>query len=157
MNTLETRKPELQVSAFNAALHAKCPKCRRGNMFANSMYGFSGQKMYDKCPHCGFTFEIEPGYFYVAMFVSYALNVAQMVTMAVGTYILTGSNSPWLYVCILLGVAFILSPFNFRYSRVVLLYWLTPGVHFDPKRALDRELVQNDTPEPMQNLKNHSH
>jgi uncharacterized protein (DUF983 family) len=157
MSTLETRKQGLQVSAFKAALHAKCPKCRRGNMFANSMYGFSGQKMYDKCPHCGFTFEIEPGYFYVAMFVSYALNVAEMVSLAVGTFILTGSESPWLYICILLGVSFILSPFNFRYSRVVLLYWLTPGIHFDPKRALDQEIVQNNTPEPTRNLQNHSH
>jgi uncharacterized protein (DUF983 family) len=155
MNTSE--KQGVPVSAFNAALHAKCPKCRRGNMFANSMYGFSGQKMYDKCPYCDFIFEIEPGYFYVAMFVSYALNVAEMVSLAVGTFILTGSNSPWLYVCILLGVAFILSPFNFRYSRVLLLYWLTPGVHFDPKRALDRQVVLKDDLQSKQNLQNHYH
>jgi len=87
------------------------------------------------CPHCGFTFEIEPGYFYVAMFVSYAMNVAEMVTVALGLHILTGSNSPWLYLGVLFGVAILLSPFHFRYSRVVLLYWLTPGVHFDPKRV----------------------
>src|ERR1700740_1634677 len=107
MNTLQTQKQGLQVSTFNAAMHAKCPKCHRGNMFANSMYGFNSQKMNKQCPHCGFTFEIEPGYFYVAMFVSYALNVAEMVSLAVATFILTGSDSPWLYVGILLGVAFI--------------------------------------------------
>jgi hypothetical protein len=78
---------------------------------------------------------MEPGYFYVAMFVSYGMNVAQMVTLAVGTYMLTGSESPWLYVGILLGTAFLLSPFNYRYSRVILLYWLTPNLHYDPKRA----------------------
>jgi hypothetical protein len=54
--------------------------------------------MYEKCSHCGLHYEREPGYWYVAMFVSYAFNVAQMVTFAVATYILTGSNSPWLYV-----------------------------------------------------------
>jgi hypothetical protein len=69
------------------------------------------------------------------MFVSYAMNVAQMVTFAVATYILTGSESPWLYIAILLGAAFILSPINFRYSRVILLYWLTPNLHYDPERA----------------------
>lgn len=121
-------------SALNAALHARCPKCRQGNMFANSMYGFHGQKMHDSCPACGFIFESEPGYFYVAMFVSYAMNVAEMVTFAVGTYILTGSESPWLYVSILLGVSLLLSPLNFRYSRVALLYWLTPGLRYDPNR-----------------------
>jgi uncharacterized protein (DUF983 family) len=127
----------MEISLASAALQAKCPKCRRGNMFANSMYGFSSQKMNKQCAHCGFTFEIELGYFYVAMFVSYAFNVAQMVAMAVGIYVLTGSNNPWVYVIALLGVSVILSPFNFRYSRVVLLYWLTPGIHYDPNRSRD--------------------
>ena len=129
--------PKTEISQANAALHAKCPKCRKGNMFATPMYGFSSQKMNENCPHCGFHFEIEPGYFYVAMFVSYALNVAEMVTLAIGTYILTYSNNPWIYCAILLGMAFALSPFNFRYSRVVLLYWLTPNLHYDPNRARD--------------------
>ncbi len=124
-------------SQLKAAIQCKCPKCRRGDMFANSMYGFSSQKMNKQCAHCGYTFEIEPGYFYVAMFVSYAFNIAQMVTLAVALYILTGTRNPWIYVSALLGLTVILSPFNFRYSRVVLLYWLTPGVHFDPNRARD--------------------
>lgn len=123
------------LSTFRAALQCKCPKCRKGNMFANSTYSLRGQKSFTNCPYCNFQFEIEPGYFYVAMFVSYAMNVAQMVTVAVGTYILTGSESPWLYIVLLLGSAFLLSPFNYRYSRVILLYWLTPNLHFDPKRA----------------------
>ncbi|MHB8208894.1 DUF983 domain-containing protein [Mucilaginibacter sp.] len=134
MNTLQMTNNTIP-SEFRAALHAKCPKCRTGNMFSGAMYGFKTQKMNTACPHCGFTFEIEPGYFYVAMFVSYAMNVAEMVTVALGMHILTGSNSPWLYLGVLFGVAILLSPFHFRYSRVVLLYWLTPGIHFDPKRA----------------------
>jgi uncharacterized protein (DUF983 family) len=126
---------EKPMSEFKAALHAKCPKCRKGNMFANSTYSLRGQKSYTNCPYCNFQFEIEPGYFYVAMFVSYGMVVAQMVPLAVGTYILTGSESPWLYIAILLGSAFLLSPFNYRYSRVILLYWLTPNLFYDPKRA----------------------
>ncbi|HEY4322872.1 MAG TPA: DUF983 domain-containing protein [Mucilaginibacter sp.] len=128
--TVEKPLPE-----FKAAILCKCPKCRKGDMFANSMYSLRGQKSYTNCPYCNFQFEIEPGYFYVAMFVSYGLNIAQMVILAVGTYMLTGSESPWLYVGILLGVSFLLSPFNYRYSRVILLYWLTPNLFYDPKRA----------------------
>jgi uncharacterized protein (DUF983 family) len=131
-NTAATEKP---LSEFQAALHAKCPKCRKGNMFANSTYSLRGQKSYTNCPYCNFQFEIEPGYFYVAMFISYGMNVAQMIIFAVGTFMLTGSESPWLYVGILLSVAFLLSPFNYRYSRVILLYWLTPNLNYDPKRA----------------------
>jgi uncharacterized protein (DUF983 family) len=137
MNTSIKIIPKMEVSESYAALHAKCPKCRRGDMFANKMYAFSSQKMNEHCPHCGFKFEIELGYFYVAMFISYAFNVAQMITLAVATYLLTGSNNPWVYLAILFGCAFLLAPFNFRYSRVVLLYWLTPGVRYEPHRAKD--------------------
>lgn len=137
MKTLSLDKTAMaNPSEFKSALQCKCPKCRTGNMFAGKMYRFGGQTMLENCPHCGFHFEIEPGFFYVAMFVSYALNVAEMVTLAIATYLLTGNmESPLLYIFILLGVAFALWPFNFRYSRVILLYWLTPGLHFDPDRV----------------------
>jgi uncharacterized protein (DUF983 family) len=137
MDPLIKSNQAMNISQTYAAVHAQCPKCRKGDMFANSMYGFSSQKMNDTCPHCGYKFEREPGYFYVAMFISYAFIVAEMVTLAVGTFILTGSHNPWIYCAILLGVTFVLSPFNFRYSRVVLLYWLTPGLHYDPDRSRD--------------------
>jgi uncharacterized protein (DUF983 family) len=136
MDTIVNQMPhDNYVSAGRAALQCKCPKCRRGDMYTNKLFSLQSQKMNETCPHCGFKFEIEPGYFYVAMFVSYAFNVAEMVTIAVGTYILTGSHNPWLYCALLLGGAFVLSRFNFRYSRVVLLYWLTPNLHYDPNRA----------------------
>ena len=128
------KKPLMTISKLYAALHAKCPKCRVGNMFESGRT-LVGQKMNANCPHCNFHFEIEPGYFYVAMFVSYAFNVAELVTLSVGTYILTGSNSPWLYSAILLVCAFLFSPFNFRYSRVVLLYFLTPRAHYEEQRS----------------------
>ena len=127
--------PQKSVSEFNAALHAKCPKCRKGDMFKNTSLGFLGQNSYANCPYCNFQFEIEPGYFYVAMFVSYGMIVAEMITLAVGTFFLTGSESPWVYIGVLLSVVLILSPVNYRYSRVILLYWLTPNLNYDPKRA----------------------
>ncbi|MFD0764581.1 DUF983 domain-containing protein [Mucilaginibacter lutimaris] len=101
------------------------------------MYGLSGQKMHDTCSHCHLTFEIEPGYFYVAMFVSYAMNVAEFITTAVAISILSGSTNPWVYVLAVLSVSLILSPFNFRYSRIILLYWLTPGLHYHPELSGD--------------------
>jgi uncharacterized protein (DUF983 family) len=131
-------KPAKPISALQGIAKARCPRCRRGPIFATSTYSLSGQKMYEKCAHCGLHYEREPGYWYVAMFVSYAFNVAQMVTFAVATYILTGSNSPWLYVAVLMAVVFLLSPFNYRYSRVILLYWLTPGLNYEAWRSEDK-------------------
>ncbi len=114
-----------------AMLHARCPRCRRGKMFSGGAYQFGSNKIYENCPHCNLHFEIEPGYFYAAMYVSYALNVAQAVTLAVGTYILTRNNtSPWLYITVVLSGCLLLSPINFRYARVILLYWLSPKIKY---------------------------
>jgi len=126
-----------KLPIWPALVHARCPRCRRGPMFANSIYGFHGQTMLKTCSHCSLTYEIETGYFYVAMLVSYAMNVAEMVTTAVAVSILTGSVNPWFYIVLLLGQSLILSPLNFRYSRVMLLYWLTPGLQYHPELSAD--------------------
>jgi|SRR5476651_2007001 len=121
-----------------AMLHTKCPRCRRGDMFKGGLYSFGSNKINDFCPHCGMRFEIEPGYFYAAMYVSYALNVMYAGILWTGTYMLTHNmDSPWLYITVILGGCFILSPITFRYSRVFLLYWLSPNVHYHPDLDTD--------------------
>jgi uncharacterized protein (DUF983 family) len=116
---------------LKAMLHAKCPRCRRGDLFKTSMYGFKSQKMYNDCPQCGLRYEVEPGYFYAAMYVGYALNVALAVSIGTITYWFTNElESPWPYIFSILFFAFLLAPVNFRYSRVILLYWLSPKIKY---------------------------
>lgn len=144
MEVQENTKTTYTLTEFQAACKAKCPRCRRGDLFANKMYGFKSQIMLDRCPHCNLKYEREPGFYYVSMFVSYALNVAEMVTLSVAIYILSGTENPYIYMGILFLSIFALSPFNFRYSRVILLYWLTPGLKFNPEKAKDFPLIQHD-------------
>jgi uncharacterized protein (DUF983 family) len=123
----------IQTPKAWAMLHAKCPRCRRGNMFAGSMYAIGLNKIHQDCPHCGLHFEIEPGYFYAAMYVSYALNIIEAGALVAATYLFThNTTSPWLYTSVLIGGCFLLSPITFRYSRVFLLYWLSPKIHYQP-------------------------
>jgi len=125
---------------FSAMLHAKCPRCRRGDMFQGGTYSFG--KINLNCPHCNMHFEIEPGYFYAAMYVSYALNIAEAVSFTVATRVLTqNTTSPWLYLSVILGGCILLSPLNFRYSRVILLYWLSPKVHYHPELDTDDKVA----------------
>lgn len=133
----ETEEKKLKM--WPAIITAKCPKCRVGNIYANPAYSFSGQKMLKSCPHCEMVFEKEPGYFYGAMYVSYAFIVVELVTLAIGTSVLTGSKNPWLYTIILLSVVGLLAPFNLRYSRVVLMHWLTPGLRYHPELSKARK------------------
>lgn len=127
------------LSEFKAAWLSKCPRCRDGAMFTGKIYGFKSQKMNEFCPVCHLKFEQRPGHFYVSMFVSYAFSVAQMVIACLLTYLITGNDgSFWLYLTVSLGIVFLLVPFNYRYSRVVLLYWLTPGVRYRGKPRSDQ-------------------
>lgn len=122
-----------KVSKIAAVVNAKCPKCRKGNIFSGPMYSLSFQRTNEFCPHCGLRFEVEPGYFYAAMYVSYALNVMEMVGLGLLTYIVSGeSESAGLYIIVLLLGILLFAPFNFRYSRVILLHWLSPKVKYDP-------------------------
>ncbi|MGJ1195508.1 DUF983 domain-containing protein [Sphingobacterium spiritivorum] len=123
----------MATSKFSALTHSKCPRCRVGKVFEGKAYGFRRQKMNEFCPVCGVKFEVEPGYFYAAMYVSYAFSVAQIVSLAVATYIITRSESPWLYLGVLFFTTLIFAPFNFRYSRLVLLHYMTPKISYNPR------------------------
>jgi uncharacterized protein (DUF983 family) len=137
-NLTLVKNKDNKLPVWPAFVHARCPQCRRGAMFSTPMYGFKSQKMNKTCPHCGMTFEREPGYFYVAMLVSYAMFVAEMVALGIAISVLTGGGrNPWLYLGVILSTGVVLSPFNFRYSRIILLYWLTPGLHYRPELSGD--------------------
>lgn len=124
-----------RISQWHGIAYAKCPRCRIGKVFVGSTYSIKIQKMNEVCPHCGLRFEREPGYFYVAMFVSYALNVAEMISVSVASYVfglqLVYENL-WYFIGILSLTSILFSPFNYRYSRMILLYWLSPGLNYEP-------------------------
>lgn len=121
-------------SAFSSAMKGKCPRCRKGDMFEGPLLSFGSKNMRDVCPHCELIFEKEPGYFYVSMYLSYVFVVAQLVTASVATYIFTnGSENPWIYILACSLFVLVLSPWNYRYSRIGLMYLLTPQFNFQPK------------------------
>lgn len=123
-----------KTSKFVAVLQSKCPRCRRGKIFTGSLYGFNLQRTNETCSHCHMKFEIEPGFFYGAMYVSYAFVVAEMLNVGLLTYLITGNDkSPWLYIVSILLSVFALTPVNYRYSKVFLLHFLAPKVKYKPE------------------------
>ena len=67
------------------ALKCKCPNCKKGKIFntKGNILLLNIPKMNDRCPQCNYKFERETGFFFGAMFVSYALAAAQMITSLV--------------------------------------------------------------------------
>ena len=132
-----TKETTESISIKYALLNAKCARCRNGDMFKP---GLLNQKMHERCPNCDLFFERHPGYFYVAMFVSYALAVAEIIILGAATYILSGgSENVYLYLTVILSAVVLLSPFNFKFSRVLHMHFLDPGLKHQPE-FINKEL-----------------
>ncbi|MBL0740356.1 DUF983 domain-containing protein [Chryseolinea sp. Jin1] len=80
------------------------------------------------CACCSQPFEPEPGYYFGAMFVSYAINTAFFVAVWVALSVLTKEVTTAQMIAVLLIVVFGLLPITFRLSRVL---WINIFVHYD--------------------------
>jgi hypothetical protein len=86
--------------------------------------------MNEACPHCGVRLEPEPGFYQGAMYVGYAFTVVVLVTIGIILYLL-GDPSEWVYIGVIIGIMLLLSPLNYRYSRIVYLYFFG-GIKYKP-------------------------
>lgn len=120
------------LQKLEAMVFCKCPRCRIGKVFYGHPYSFKKQRTNQICSYCGLYFEIEPGYFYISMYISYALSVIEVLIAAIILYYIFESESPWFYCIFLIPLIFILSPINYRYSRILLLYF-SPKIKYNPK------------------------
>ncbi len=76
--------------------------------------------MHEHCPHCGLRYEIEPAFFYGAMYVSYGYGVA----LFVATYVIMRmfyTPSVWEVVIALAAIILLGSPLIFRLARITYL------------------------------------
>jgi uncharacterized protein (DUF983 family) len=113
-----------------AILKMKCPRCRKGDIFSTPTFSTKFTKMNSNCPVCGQDFEIETGFYWGSMYISYFLTVILFVIVLAGTYF--AANPPtWVYLVVLCGLLLVVSPIMFRYSRVLMLYWFG-FVKYDP-------------------------
>ncbi|RMG19524.1 MAG: DUF983 domain-containing protein [Bacteroidetes bacterium] len=120
-------------SKLYSILHLRCPKCHEGHLFTHSnpySWKYIGE-MPEQCPVCGQPFTLEPGFYFGAAYVSYALNVAWLiVSFLIAEFVL---DLDQLYFFILAGIAMlVLAPWIFRFSRAI---WINFFVKYDPTAA----------------------
>lgn len=118
---------------FFSVSRNKCPKCHTGKVFENNnAYNLKiFSKMYTSCPCCGEKFEKEPGYFYGAMYVSYALTVGWCIfTFAINE--LFTKVDTFYYLIFTCSSIILFSPLTFRLSRLI---WLNFFTRFDKSKS----------------------
>ena len=122
-------------SSLLAFAAQRCPRCHQGRVFHTSAFRLAHfQEMYEACPACGQHYEPEPGFYWGAMYISYAFSVAIVVAVGIATYVLGHDPATWVYVTGVAVATVLFVPLSFRYSRMVMLY-LFAGIDYDPKEA----------------------
>jgi len=110
----------------------KCPHCHKGRVFKNPTFSLGFMKMHEHCPVCGQQYEIEPGFFWGSMYVSYFITVF-IVGIAVLLDFMLVTDPPILQTMSVIIVSLIiLTPLTYRYSRMVMLYYFA-SIKYDPK------------------------
>lgn len=120
------------VSKFQAVSKGLCPKCRQGKIFQTPLYAPIGfGKMNEFCPHCGMRFEVEPGYFIGAMYVSYAFSGGLALVLGFILFYVAGNPPGWVYSLVISIAVVVISAINFRLSRVIWLHYVA-GIQYNP-------------------------
>lgn len=123
-------------SKLNSILTGTCPQCHEGKMYRsrNSYNPTETLKMHDHCSECGLKYQIEPSFFYGAMYVSYGLGIAFAVAAFIITYVFIGTELNTAFYSII-GTLIIFMPIIMRLSRNI---WIHLFVKYNPS-ALKRK------------------
>ena len=110
-------------------LRNKCPQCHEGDFFESSnAYDLKRMsKMPDNCPVCDLKYMPEQGFYWGAMFVSYALGVVIFVSVWVAIMVLAPETGALGIITAMLSAILLLAPVNYRLSRRV---WINLFVRY---------------------------
>ena len=124
-------------SKLYSIVNNKCPKCHEGDFFIdnNPLHLAKVMKMNTHCPQCGFKYEIEPSFFYGAMYVSYGLTVALSIITFIVFYLL-GLTLLQSFIGIII-MLILFTPITLRIARLI---YANIFIHFDPKYKNEKGL-----------------
>jgi uncharacterized protein (DUF983 family) len=117
-------------SKLYSILTGTCPKCMNESMYMdqNPLHLGSVLKMNEKCSHCGLKYQIEPSFFYGAMYVSYGLNVALGIAAFIVSYLFFNASIKTSFI-IIIATLIVCFPIVLRWSRNI---YINMFVSYDP-------------------------
>ena len=102
-------------------INKKCPVCQEGDYYlTNKAYDLKTfDKAHTNCSYCDHKFEIENGFFYGAMYVSYGISIAVAVALFMAMYVLFSQVPTYIYITVIIIGIVVSMPISFRYSRLI--------------------------------------
>lgn len=120
-------------SRLNSILTGSCPRCQEENMYVekNPYVLPKLYKMNETCSHCGLRYQIEPSFFYGAMYVNYGLTVAVGVAAFIIAKVFFELDITQAFIAIIVSLI-VLMPINARLARNI---YINMFVSFDKDAA----------------------
>tara|TARA_B110000444_G_C18851574_1_gene606158 strand:- start:9482 stop:9886 length:405 start_codon:yes stop_codon:yes gene_type:complete len=112
-------------------LYNYCPQCHEGrfwatnNPFKNVLLKDDGTSKY--CNKCKLKFDLEVGFWYGAMYVSYALGVFILVVSWIMVLVLFPEIEIEHEIAIISGAILLFAPLNYHLSRLI---WINFFIHY---------------------------
>ena len=109
-------------SKLNSILTGSCPRCQEESMYVDkNPYNLPKiYKMHENCNHCGLHYQIEPSFFYGAMYVNYGLTVMVGVAVFIISKVLLGLALTPSFIAIIVALI-VLMPINSRLARNIYI------------------------------------
>ena len=107
---------------INSILQGTCPRCHQESMYCSkNLFNFSTLlKMNNNCSRCKLQYQLEPSFFYGAMYVSYGLNVALMVGVFIICFFCFNAGVGTIFLAIIASLL-MLFPYIMRLSRNIYI------------------------------------
>lgn len=123
-------------SKLFSVFKGKCPQCHEGDFFVSHPYDLSKLgDVKDTCDKCGLKYSKEPGFFYGAMYVAYALGVATFVTFWASMNLFFSNVSIGVQIGVVVLAILLLSPYLFSLSKII---WSNMFVSYEKDALNDR-------------------
>jgi uncharacterized protein (DUF983 family) len=107
----------------------RCPKCHEGKFFVSNPYDLKkAGDLHENCSVCGLKYEAEPGFYYGAMYVAYALGVALFVTIWTSFILFIPWVSVWWQVGTIIFATVVLGPYLYALSKII---WANLFISYD--------------------------
>ena len=110
-----------------------CPKCQEESMYKDPNPYNLGKlfSMHERCSNCNTKYQIEPSFFYGAMYVSYGVGIAFGVAAFIISYLFIGTTLKTAFIAII-GTMIVLYPVIIRLSRNI---WINIFMSYDKNLA----------------------
>lgn len=111
----------------------KCPQCQEGDFFVSHPYDLKrAGDLHLNCSKCGLKYSKEPGFYYGAMYVNYALGVALFVALWVSFNLFFPDVSVGWQIGLIIFFTVILTPYMYALSKII---WANFFIKYDKDAA----------------------